>query len=87
MASMAQIAEVSVTDTAVHKRFPPEYAGFLRRLLEEISAVVGQAAESVAIDLLQRCAAVILEDSSVFALSAPLHELWSGCGNQNVLAY
>ncbi len=82
MASTAQIAEVSVTDSAVHKRFTEACATFLRRLLEEMSAVVVQAAEPVPLPLLRRFRAVILEDSSVIALPSELHEQWAGCGHQ-----
>src|SRR5437588_7783793 len=83
MASTAEIAEVSVTDTAVENRFTPSCAEFLRRLLEELSAVVVEAAEPVAVELLRRFGAVILEDSSVLSLPSALHEEWPGCGNQN----
>ena len=83
MASLAETAAVSVTDTAVDKRFTPRCAEFLRRLLEELSAVVVQAAELVAVELLRRFRAVILEDSSVISLPSALHEVWPGCGNQN----
>jgi Transposase DDE domain len=83
MASMAEVAAVSLTDTAVHNRFTPACAQFLRRLLEEMSAVVVQAAEPVAVELLRRFTAVLLEDSSVISLPPELHEQWSGCGNQN----
>jgi hypothetical protein len=82
MASTAAIAQVTVTDSAVDKRFTPECAEFLRRLLEELSAVVVQAAEPVPVELLRRFSAVILEDSSVISLPADLHEVWAGCGNQ-----
>lgn len=83
MASMAETADVSVTDTAIHERFTPECAEMLRRLLAEMSAVVVQAASPVPIEVLRRFEAVILEDSSVIALPAALHEQWPGCGNQN----
>jgi hypothetical protein len=83
MASMAETAAVSVSDTAVDKRFTPNCAEFLRRLLEELSAVVVEAAEPVAVDLLRRFGAVILEDSSVISLPSALHDVWPGCGNQN----
>jgi Transposase DDE domain len=80
MASTAEIANVSVTDTAVHKRFTPACAEFLRRLLEEMTAVVIEAAEPVPVEVLQRFAAVILEDSSVVPLPDELQERWAGCG-------
>lgn len=85
MASMAETAAVSLSDTAIHKRFTPRCAAFLRRLLEELSAVLIQAAEPVGVTLLQRFGAVILEDSSVLSLPPSLHDLWPGCGNQNTL--
>src|SRR5215471_16681308 len=59
MASLAETAAVSVSDTAVDKRFTPRCAEFLRQLLEELSVVVVEAAEPVAVDLLRRFAAVI----------------------------
>ena len=83
MASMAETAAVSVSDTAVAKRFTPSGVEFLRRLLEELSAVVIQAAEPVGVKLLRRFGAVILEDSSVLSLPSALHDRWPGCGNQN----
>jgi hypothetical protein len=83
MASLAETAAVSVSDTAVDKRFTPSCAEFLRRLLEELSAVVVEAAEPVDVELLRRFGAVILEDSSVMSLPSALHEVWQGCGNQN----
>lgn len=83
MASMAETADVSVSDTAIDQRFTPACAEFLRRLLEELSAVVIQAAEPVEVEVLRRFAAVILEDSSVVSLPSALHDLWPGCGNQN----
>ncbi len=83
MASMAETADVSVSDTAVDKRFTAPCAEFLRRLFAEMSAVVVEAAEPVPVGLLRRFAAVILEDSSVLSLPSALHEQWPGCGNQN----
>lgn len=83
MASMAETAAVSVTDSAIDKRFTPSCAAFLRRLLEELSVVVVEAAEPVPVELLRRFRAVILEDSSVMSLPSALHEVWPGCGNQN----
>jgi len=83
MASMAETADVSLSETAVDKRFTAPCAEFLRRVFEEMSAVVVEAAEPVEVDLLRRFAAVILEDRSVVSLPADLHEQWPGCGNQN----
>jgi hypothetical protein len=80
MASTAQIANVSVSDTAVHNRFTPACAEFLRRLLEEMTAVVVQAAEPVPLSLLQRFPQVILEESSIVPLPDELQAVWAGCG-------
>lgn len=83
MASLAETAAVSVSETAVDKRFTPTCAAVVRRLVEEMSAVVVQAAEPVAVDRRRRFRAVILEDSSVLSLPSAWHEGWPGCGKQN----
>jgi hypothetical protein len=80
LASTAEVREVSVTDTAVHKRFTPECAKFLHAVLEEMTREVVQAAHEVPIRLLRRFSAVILEDSSSIALPDELAEAWRGCG-------
>jgi Transposase DDE domain len=80
LASTAEVREVSVTDTAVHKRFTPECAKFLHAVLEEMTSQVVQAAHEVPIRLLRRFSAVILEDSSSIALPDELAEAWRGCG-------
>lgn len=80
LASMAQVRAVSVTDTAVHKRFTAECAQFLHAVLEEMSSVVVQAAHEVPIKLVRRFTAVILEDSSSISLPDELAEVWQGCG-------
>src|SRR3989440_13042344 len=54
LASTAQLGEVSVSDTAVHKRFTEPCAHFLHRVLEEMSTVVVQAAHEVPVKLLRR---------------------------------
>lgn len=80
LASTAELGEVSVTDTAVDKRFTPPCAAFLHAVLEEMSSVVVQAAHDVPIRLLRRFGAVILEDSSSISLPNELAERWRGCG-------
>ena len=64
LASVAQLHDVEVTDTAVHHRFTPKAAQFLHRVLEEACSLVVQAAQDVPVALLRRFSAVILEDSS-----------------------
>jgi hypothetical protein len=80
LASMAQTRAVSVTDTAVHKRFTPTCAQFLHRMLEEMTSVVVLANEDVPLPLLRRFAAVVIEDSSSITLPDELAEQWRGCG-------
>jgi hypothetical protein len=80
LASTAEIRDVSVTDTAVDKRFTPACARLLHAVLEELTSVVVQAAQAVPIRLLRRFSAVILEDSSSIALPDQLEECWRGCG-------
>ena len=80
LASTAEVREVSVTDTGVHKRFTPECAQFLHAVLEEMTSQVVQATSDVPIRLLRRFSAVILEDSSSIALLDELAEAWRGCG-------
>jgi hypothetical protein len=80
LASIAEIREVSVTDSAGDKRFTPTCARFLHAVLEELSSVVVEAAQEVPIRLLRRCVAVILQASSSITLPDELAELWQGCG-------
>src|SRR6266699_3497922 len=80
LASPAEIRAVSVTDTAVDKRFTPECARLLHAVLEELTSVVVQAAQAVPIRLLRRFSAVILEDSSSVSLPNDLAAVWRGGG-------
>lgn len=80
LASTAEVRDVSVTDTAVHKRFTPACAKFLHAVLEEMTSEVVQAACEVPIRLLRRFSAVILEESSSLGLPDALAEMWRGCG-------
>src|SRR5258708_13346190 len=45
LASTAELRDVSVTDTAVDKRFTPECARLVHAVLEELTSVVGEAAQ------------------------------------------
>ena len=80
LASMAQVRAVSVTDSAVDKRFSEACARFLHAVLEEMSTVVVKAAQAVPLSLLKRFSAVIGEDSSTITLPDELADLWQGCG-------
>jgi hypothetical protein len=78
LASVAELHDVEVTDTAVQKRFTPKAAPFLHRVLEEACSLVVQAAQDVPVALVRRVSAVILEDSSSIALPDELAEVWQG---------
>lgn len=80
LASTAQVRGVALTDTAIDKRFNQGGADFLHARLEEMSAVVVQAAQAVPLKLLKRFSAVICEDSSTITLPDELAEIWQGCG-------
>src|SRR5260221_7263288 len=87
LASTAELRAVSVTDSAVDKRFTPECARLLHAVLEELTSSVVQAAQDVPIRLLRRFAAVILQDSSSMTLPDALAEQWQGrCGPQGPTA-
>ena len=80
LASTAEVRHVSVSDTAIDKRFTPECAEFLHQVLQEMTAVVVQAEHEVPLPLLKRFSAVILEDASTITLPDELAEVWRGCG-------
>src|SRR2546421_8585023 len=80
LASTAEIRAVSVTDTAIHKRFTPQCAEFLHRMLEELCQVAVLADQDVLLALLRRFRLVVIEDSSSIALPDELAEHWRGCG-------
>src|SRR5713226_5633528 len=82
LASTAELGDVTVSDTAVHKRFTEPCAHFLHRVLEEMSTVVVQAAHEVPVKLLRRFSMVLLEDSSSIALPDELAQVWRGCGGK-----
>lgn len=80
LASVAALREVSVTDTAVHKRFNERCAHFLHAVLEEMTSIVVTAPYEVPLPLLCRFSSVVLEDSSSIALPNELAMCWQGCG-------
>jgi len=82
LASTAEVRHVSVSDTAIDKRFTPECAEFLHQVLQEMTAVVVQAEHEVPLPLLKRFSAVILEDASTITLPDELAEVWRGCGGK-----
>src|SRR5262245_17044182 len=76
---------VTLTPQALHKRFTPVAAEFLREVL---LGAVGQlvAAQPAAIPLLRRFAGVYVEDSTVVPLPDALHGTFPGCGGNTPCA-
>jgi hypothetical protein len=72
---------VGVSPQGLTRRFGPEAAAVLERVL---SAAIAQviAAEAVAVPLLQRFAGVVVLDASTIALPDGLADVWAGCGGR-----
>lgn len=79
LAARLPAAGVPVSPQALHKRFTPVAAEFLREVL---LGAVGQlvAAQPAAVPLLRRFAGVYVEDSTVVPLPEALRETFPGCG-------
>ncbi len=80
LVSTAQIRQVQISDTGMQKRFTPACARFLQEILTRLSQIVVQAATPVPIELVERFAMVVLEDSSLIELPDALQKVWQGCG-------
>src|SRR5215472_12900769 len=80
LAQMAATVGVAITPQGIDQRFTETTATFLQQVLE---AAVSQvlASDPVAIPLLQRFPAVMIQDSSIVLLPAPLARIWRGCGS------
>lgn len=79
LAHFATHLGVKVTGQAIDERYGMPAALFLQEVLMlAFTQVV--AADPVAIPLLKRFEAVIVEDSSTFSLPDELEALWQGCG-------
>lgn len=80
LAQMAATLGVAITPQGIDDRFTEATATFLQQMLD---AAVTQvlASDPVAIPLLQRFPAVMIQDSSVVLLPAPLATTWRGCGS------
>jgi hypothetical protein len=80
LAQMAATVGVAITPQGIDHRFTQVTATFLQQVLE---AAVTQvlASDPVAIPLLQRFPAVMIQDSSIVLLPAPLATTWQGCGS------
>ena len=79
LTQMAATLGVEISSQALFQRFTPRAAECLRQVLA--AAVVEViAAEPVAVPVLQRFSAVLVQDSSVVMLPDALREIWAGCG-------
>jgi hypothetical protein len=80
LAQSAATIGVQITAQGLDERFTPKAAAFLRSLLaKSVEQVI--ASEPVAIDLLKRFSAVLLQDSTTITLPESLAEVFKGCGN------
>jgi hypothetical protein len=85
-ATLAQLVQmlaargVSVTPQGLDQRFTPASSRLLYAVLQAVSTVGIPADAPVAIPLLQRFAAVDLDDSSTITLPDALAGEWRGCG-------
>lgn len=81
-AQMAARCQAPVTEQALDRRFTPELAELLKRLIETGVGLLVTARPRTA-DLLRRFTAVIIQDSTVISLPDVLKEQWPGCGGRN----
>lgn len=80
LSQTAAALNVDITPAGLTQRFTAEAASFLQEVL---AAAVTRtlAADPLAIPLLERFAAVYLEDSTSIGLPDVLRDCWAGCGN------
>jgi hypothetical protein len=80
LAQLAATLGVAITPQGIDQRFTEETATFLKQLLD-VAVTQILASDPVAIPLLQRFPAVMIQDSSMVLLPAPLATTWRGCGS------
>jgi hypothetical protein len=86
-ASLEELTQVSaalgvaITPQGLDERFTREAADFMEQVLNAAVSEVVAAGTPVAIPLLARFGAVILQDSSIINLPDSLAEKWRGCGD------
>ena len=68
-----------ISSQGLDQRFTPAAAKLLKEVLDAVATEI-VAAELVALRLLQRFSAVIIQDSSTIALPHELATVWRGCG-------
>jgi hypothetical protein len=83
LSQLAQVAAslgIPLSPQGLDQRFGEHAAAFLRALLEAALATTISAAP-VAVPLLARFAAVVVQDSTIVTLPDALAHLWRGCGD------
>jgi len=83
LAQMLAVRGVSVTPQGLDQRFTPAATRLLSEVLRAVATVGIPADAPVAIPLLQRFAAVDVDDSSSVSLPDALAPEWSGCGGSS----
>src|SRR5260370_25432750 len=78
LTQVAQEREVTISAPGLSKRFTPQAALLLEKILGRL-AQYRMRAEAVDIPLLRRFSAVVLEDSSTVTLPTMLVNVWRGC--------
>lgn len=81
LAEVAAALGVSISPQAIDDRFNPQAAELLRRLLDAAACEL-IAADPVAIPILRRFSAVIVEDGSIVSLPDELAQVWQGTGER-----
>jgi len=80
LAQMAATLGVAITPQGIDQRFTEETATFLKQILD-VAVTQILASDPVAIPLWRRFPAVMIQDSSIVLLPAPLATTWRGCGS------
>lgn len=85
-ASLPQLAQsittcgVPISPQGLDQRFTPAAARLLHTVLDAVATLTLPAATPVALSLLQRFAAVEIDDSTIVSLPQELVSTWKGCG-------
>jgi hypothetical protein len=82
LAQTAVSIGVSISPQGLDKRFTPDAANFLQKVLETAITNIIES-QPVAIPILQRFNGVFIQDSSTITLPDCLAMIWSGCGGNS----
>ena len=82
LAQTAAALDVPITPQGLDKRFTPEAANLLEKVLENAVTTVVES-QPVAIPILKRFNGVFIQDSSTVTLPDSLATIWLGCGGNS----